>query len=349
MKRNVGRSGANLGSGGGAPLSDTEIGACKTMRLDTSSPDKARASVKRAAEILNAGGIVAFPTETVYGLGARALDPVAVAAIFQAKGRPHDNPLIVHVDSLETMEQLGVLDDRARALVRVMMPGPLTLVVRSRGVVPAIALGGLETVALRIPDHPIARELVALVGPLVAPSANLSGRPSPTDADAVMTDLAGRIDAVIEGGPCRVGIESTVLDVRGETPIILRPGVIAAELLAVAMRVDPDSFARPDESAGKVGSPGTMYRHYAPTTPIVIVDPSQIPLDSGPRRFYLLASHVRPDQITDSDLVQTLTEKTFYRLLREADRESCDEIVVVAVVRDLPLGLRDRLTRAAGL
>jgi len=319
-----------------------------TLLLDARTPSKLRRSIDVAAALLQSGGLVAFPTETVYGLGASARDTAAIARIFEAKGRPADNPLIVHVDSLQTMEECGVLDDRARTLAAAFMPGPLTVVVPAREIVPPIARAGLPTVALRIPDHPIARALAHAVGPLVAPSANTSGRPSATDAQHVMDDLQGTIDAVIDGGPCSVGIESTVVDLSGEDIVILRPGVISAQQISAALGgarvIGNDELA----ATRRARSPGTRYRHYAPAAPVIVVDPDQLPLGCGPRRLYLVADVGVRELITDSTLVFRLTEAELYRCLRRADAESCDEIVVVARLAELPPGLADRLMRSAG-
>ncbi len=318
-----------------------------TIRLDALDPALVSQSIDRAAAILRSGGLVAFPTETVYGLGASAVDAAAIARIFEAKGRPQDNPLIVHVDSLEMMERLGKLDDRGRALVRDIMPGPLTIVVPAAGPVPPIARAGLDTIGLRIPNHTVALGLIARAGPLVAPSANRSGRPSPTDADAVLDDLDGRIDAVLDAGPCAVGIESTVVDLTGADVVILRPGIVTALEIARCVGMSVNAVGELAERGEPARSPGTRYRHYAPRTPIRVVDPSDIPLDHGPRRLYLLADPATAVNIDDAARVERLTSSEFFRSLRRADSEVFDEIVVVARLEDLPPGLRDRLLRAA--
>ena len=218
--------------------------------------------VARAAAILRGGGLVAFPTETVYGLGADGLDAAAVRRIFAAKGRPADNPLILHVGAAGEAGAYGVLDGSAAALAARFWPGPLTLVVPARPGLPEALRAGLPTVALRCPEHPLARALIAAAGrPLAAPSANRSGRPSPTSADAVLDDLDGRIDAVLDGGPCPRGLESTVLDCTGSEPAILRLGALPAESLGLA----PEAVA-----TGDGRSPGTRHRHYAPAVPVVL-------------------------------------------------------------------------------
>jgi L-threonylcarbamoyladenylate synthase len=217
-----------------------------------------------AAAILAAGGLVAFPTETVYGVGADALQPAAVRRIFSAKGRPADNPLIVHVAALEEAEALAVWDARARALARRHWPGPLTVVLPSLPHVPPEVRGGLSTVALRCPAHPLAQALLrAFGGPVAAPSANRSGRPSPTTADAVLEDLGGRIDAVLDGGPCPYGVESTVVDLSGPEVRLLRPGALPAEELGLPPLPAADAPVR---------SPGMRHRHYAPAVPLRLVE-----------------------------------------------------------------------------
>lgn len=318
-----------------------------TLRLDATSIVAAEAAVAHAVEIIRTGGVVAFPTETVYGLGASAVDPAAIGIIFSAKGRPQDNPLIVHVDSLESMALLGILDNRARKLVTKLMPGPLTIVVDATGAVPSIARAGLDSIALRIPDHPIARRLAHLAGPLVAPSANISGRPSPTDADAVLADLDGRIDAVLDSGPCVIGIESTVLDIRRSPPVVLRPGIVTAEQIAAALGETSIDSSPAIEVPEHSPSPGTRYRHYAPATPIRIVRSTDIPVADGGRRLFLQDARFPDFRVSRTDRVVQLTEGDFYRSLRMADSEEYDEIIVVADIDTLSPGLRDRLLRAA--
>jgi L-threonylcarbamoyladenylate synthase len=233
-----------------------------TLRLDGAEP----ADVERAAAILRDGGLVAFPTETVYGLGADGLSPEAVARVFRAKGRPPDNPLILHVADVEAARALWVADAgteaRARRLAGAFWPGPLTLVLPRAEAVPDAVSAGQETVGVRVPDHPVARALLEAVGrPLAAPSANRSGRPSPTTAEHVLATLDGRIEAVLDGGPTRVGVESTVLSLAGPRPRILRPGAVTAEELAPFL---PGLDAGPPRRDDLARSPGLRHRHYAP-------------------------------------------------------------------------------------
>jgi L-threonylcarbamoyladenylate synthase len=231
------------------------------------------AAINAAAGILKQGGLVAFPTETVYGLGADALNPEAVCRIFAAKGRPADNPLIVHIAHPDKMSALAVnIPPEAYLLSRHFWPGPLTLVLESKRTVPSVTTGGLDSVALRIPRHPVALALLNAAGlPIAAPSANLSGSPSPTTARHVLDDLAGRIDAVLDGGPCEVGLESTVLDIRGGQPLILRPGGVTAEEIAKVLGQHCPIAAWQHDTDEPPPSPGLKYTHYAPRAPLYLI------------------------------------------------------------------------------
>ena len=258
-----------------------------TLKLTTEPAD-----IARAARIIADGGLVAFPTETVYGLGADALNEAAVAAVYQAKGRPSDNPMIVHIAGVEELSRLTADESEdIRRVTEAFWPGPLTIILRKLPAVPDRTTGGLDTVAIRMPETEAARELIRLSGcPIAAPSANLSGSPSPTRARDVIADLDGRIDAVICGDDCRVGIESTVLDLTSEQPMILRPGIITAERIAAALgkdvaydpslkeaakhtALDPEKGAQ--DSDFKPKSPGMKYRHYAPRAEMHIISGAQ--------------------------------------------------------------------------
>lgn len=326
-----------------------------TELLDAAGPDAA-AAIERAAALLREGGLVAFPTETVYGLGADATNPQAIEGVFAAKGRPADNPLIVHVRDLEGMERCAVTDERVRALALAFMPGPLTLVLPARDTVPPIARAGLPTVALRVPDHPVALALLERTGPLVAPSANLSGRPSPTTARHVLDDLQGRIAAVLDGGPCRVGIESTVLDLSGERPAILRPGIIGAAEIAEVIggeglvpsdeeREEMASATAGPESHAAPRAPGMKYRHYAPGIPVRLViadEPPQLLLSGA----LLLTTESRVD-FFPGVRTELLSESTLYEQFRRAEEEGVEEIVVYAAPGELSEGLLNRVRKAA--
>jgi L-threonylcarbamoyladenylate synthase len=241
------------------------------LRVDPTRPD--RDAIGIAAARLRAGGLVAFPTETVYGLGAHALDRAAVQRLFTAKGRPVHDPVIVHVDSIDRVGPLVTdVPDAALALARRFWPGPLTLVMRRSAHVPDEVTAGLDTVAIRVPAHPVAAALlIAAAIPVAAPSANLFSRPSPTQASHVLEDLHGRIDLIIDGGVTMLGIESTVLDLSGETPTILRPGATTIEMLrdvvpTVVMRAG-------DQIEGNAApSPGLLPKHYSPRAPLTLYE-----------------------------------------------------------------------------
>lgn len=246
----------------------------KTQRFCIRS-DRQRSEIEQAAAILKRGGLVAMPTETVYGLAANALDGNAVRAIFAAKGRPQDNPLIVHISSLEEMEPLvKTADARVSLLAAAFWPGPLTIILPKSERIPFETSGGLSTIALRVPAHPVARALIAAAGfPLAAPSANSSGKPSPTTAAHVLADLDGKIDAVIDGGTCAVGIESTVLSLAEPVPRLLRPGGtshVQLEEVLGEVALDSAVFAKPKDNR-QVSSPGMKYRHYAPQARVTLV------------------------------------------------------------------------------
>ncbi len=247
----------------------------KTLLLNAQAPDTAAI----AAGLIRQGELVAIPTETVYGLGASGLDEAAVAKIFQAKGRPQDNPLILHICGPEQIELFcHHIPQRAYDLAVAFWPGPLTLVLPARDNVPRRTTGGLDTVAVRCPDNAVTREIIRLAGvPIAAPSANISGKPSTTTAQHVLHDHDGKIAAIVDGGPCRVGVESTIVDLTEERPRLLRPGGIGPEqLLAVLgdLVVDKAVTAPIDQDA-VVKAPGMKYRHYAPTEPVVIVSGSR--------------------------------------------------------------------------
>ena len=247
----------------------------KTLYLPANEPN----TPEIAAEIIRNGGLVAIPTETVYGLGANGLDEAAVAKIFEAKGRPQDNPLILHVDSPERIVDFAHhIPQAAFDLAEAFWPGPLTIILPAKEFIPRRTTGGLSTVGLRCPDCDVTREIIRLAGvPVAAPSANISGKPSTTTAEHVLHDHDGKIDAVVDGGPCRVGVESTIVDLTERRPRLLRPGGIGPEQLigvlgdlvvdkAVTAQIDKDEVVK---------APGMKYRHYAPSEPVVIVSGSR--------------------------------------------------------------------------
>lgn len=243
----------------------------KYYLVDKEHPDKR--ILAEAAAILRRGGLVAFPTETVYGLGANGLDAQAAARIYAAKGRPSDNPLILHIaDSGDVALLARRIPANAAALMARYWPGPLTIVLDRTDVVPDAVTGGLSTVAVRLPASTVARELIRLAGvPVAAPSANTSGRPSPTTAQAVLADLSGRIDAVLDAGPCDIGVESTVVDCTTPVPTLLRPGGITLEMLLETLgEVELDPALA--QSTATPRSPGMKYTHYAPAAPMTLVE-----------------------------------------------------------------------------
>ena len=238
-----------------------------------------------AAGILRSGGLVAFPTETVYGLGGNALDEDAAGKIYAAKGRPSDNPLIAHVSCMEEVAPLvKEIPEAGRKLMEAFWPGPLTMIFPKSEKVPYGTTGGLDTVAIRMPDDPVANRLIALAGvPVAAPSANTSGRPSPTTADHVWQDMNGRIEMIIDGGPVGIGVESTIVDVSSAIPSVLRPGAITMEMLAEVLgevSVDP-AILGPLSADVRPKAPGMKYKHYAPKADLTLVEPEDVDRENG--------------------------------------------------------------------
>ncbi len=293
-------------------------------QLNILQPDQ----ISLAAEFLLEGELVAFPTETVYGLGAPIFNPSSIAKIYLAKGRPSDNPLIAHIASLDQIEQIACdIPDNFYLLAKAFFPGPLTLVLKKHPSVPPIVSGGLDTIAIRMPDHPVARQLILAVGqPLVAPSANLSGKPSSTSAQHVAADFEGKIRAVIDGGSSHYGIESTVVSLVSSEPCLLRLGALSKEEIEKVLG-QPLSEATPQD---KLASPGTRYRHYAPKASIQLYTAEMAPTKL--RRLIL----------------QEVTSSNLYALLRKADEEGYEEIAILCTPAMLQNpALMDRLHKAA--
>ncbi|WBY63486.1 MAG: Threonylcarbamoyl-AMP synthase [Thermocaproicibacter melissae] len=242
-----------------------------TLLLNAAEPG----AIEEAARIIRNGGLVGMPTETVYGLAANALDAKAVAKIFEAKGRPQDNPLIVHISAFEQIRRLvKSVPESAEKLAKAYWPGPMTMVLEKSDLIPDIVSAGLPTVGIRFPSHPVAQALITAAGvPIAAPSANRSGLPSTTTAEHVMRDMDGRIDAVLDGGTCGVGVESTIVTLASDPPRLLRPGGITLEQLqAVLGRVDVDkAVLNPLPKDAKPLSPGMKYKHYSPKANIIII------------------------------------------------------------------------------
>ena len=249
-------------------------------------------SLSLAADLLRSGRLVAFPTETVYGLGADALNVDAVLSIFSAKGRPADNPLIVHIFDRSQLRGLCTVPDAALPLMDAFWPGPLTILFEKLPAVPDAVTAGLPTVAVRMPSHPAAAALLKACGlPVAAPSANSSGRPSPTRAAHVLEDMRGRIPLILDGGPCDVGVESTVLDLCHGTPTILRPGGVTKEMIENVMHTEvtiAGSVLRPLKPDEKALSPGMRYRHYAPEAAVTLVDGSEEAVLARLKELYCL-------------------------------------------------------------
>ena len=314
--------------------------------------------LKLAASIIRDGGLVAFPTETVYGLGADALNEQAIQKIFAAKGRPADNPLIVHVGHRNDVERVAEkVSDNAWRLIDQFWPGPLTLVLKRKAEVPAAVSSGLPTVAVRMPSNGIALSLIRIADtPIAAPSANRSGRPSPTTAAHVARDLGGRIDMILDGGATNIGIESTVIDMTAEAPLILRPGWVTREQLAetigpVEQAVSRDALQR---------SPGTRYRHYSPRARVVLIEPHSAQLIRSLCEDYLRAGptgfigHTEP-AIDHQDFHAMILDSSaadyarrIYAALREMDERGV-AIIIVEGISDGGAGaaVMDRLRRAA--
>jgi L-threonylcarbamoyladenylate synthase len=310
-------------------------------------------ALQEAATVLREGGLVVFPTETVYGLGANALDGKSVLRIFEAKGRPADNPLIVHVAEASGAEKVAFVPKLGHLLMERFWPGPLTLVMPACPVVPSSVTAGLSTVAVRMPAQPVALELIRLAGvPVAAPSANLSGRPSPTDARAVEEDLGDRVEMILDGGPTQVGVESTVLDITGERAVLLRPGGVPIEALEEFLGYRP--LLPGTDGAAARRSPGTRYRHYAPRVPLFLREDESVwekieAWDPSKRAYVGIrvpgASFAFVRLFPDAESYA----RGLFSALRELERSGA-----CVIVADWPaearvgLALRDRLRRASG-
>ena len=340
-----------------------------TEKKDTLILKPTKETIEIAAKIIRDGGLVAFPTETVYGLGADAMNADAVGRIYEAKGRPSDNPMIVHISRASDIGQLTrMLSPQIVEIIDNFWPGPLTIVVKKKPDVPDRTTGGLDTVAVRLPDSQVARDLIsASCCPIAAPSANLSGGPSPTRAKDVIADMMGRVDAIIEGDDCRVGIESTVLDLSGDVPTILRPGIITAETIEAALgrevkydasltdaakhvQLDPaDGVAEADFQPK---SPGMKYKHYAPKAEMLIVEGERSKVKSEIERLKTMN-----EKLGNSVGVILFEEKAFleaahdfFARLRDLDNEGVDMILAGALSDSDGVGfaVMNRMLKSAG-
>lgn len=342
----------------------------EVVRVDPARPNQA--DIARAADCLRRGGLVAFPTETVYGLGVHALDAAAVRRLFEAKGRPAHDPLIVHVPAFELVAPLVVaLPAHAARLAARFWPGPLTLVMRRAASVPLEVTAGLETVAVRVPAHPVARALLLAASlPVAAPSANLFSRPSPTRAAHVLDDLDGRIDMVVDGGPTQVGVESTVLDLTVDPPAVLRPGAISVEQLRTVVPTIRIGVARgATDGSEPAASPGLLSKHYAPRASMTIYQGAPAAVRqallaaareaiAAGRRVGVLATTEDASMLSGVPVVIAelgdehdvdAIAAGLYAALRTLDAAQVDVILAHDMVRNDGLwrAVRDRLHRAA--
>ena len=335
----------------------------------TGTPADAEAYAQAGA-LVQAGQVVAFPTETVYGLGANALNPQAVAKIFAAKGRPQDNPLIVHIARKEDIDSLTTgLNANARKIMEHFMPGPLTIIVPKAEIIPDVTSAGLDTVGVRFPINKYAQEFILACGcPIAAPSANLSGRPSPTNAQDVLEDMQGKVAGILDGGSCGVGLESTVVDTTSPVPTICRPGGVTYEMLTEvlgAVEIDPALLG---DKNFKPIAPGMKYRHYAPKEPVYLLEGNAVELlpalvgkavASGLRVGVLCdaAMSAQLAQLKQQEGIllscwgesrEALAADLFY-LLRDFDRTKPDVILAQGVSEDgIGLAIMNRLRKAAG-
>lgn len=309
--------------------------------------------LERAAELLKQGEIVSFPTETVYGLGACIFSPKACEKIFIAKGRPCDNPLIAHISHFAQVEQIAKnLPEDFFLLYEAFFPGPLTVVLEKTEAVPSIVSAGLQSIAFRMPSHPTALKLIELVGePLVAPSANLSGRPSSTDYRHVEHDFQGKIAAIVQGTSSEIGIESTVISLLGNQPVILRPGHITKQQIEKVLGKEVDVAKMNEKHSGPVLSPGMKYRHYAPEAKVFLfrsLHEIKEHVEKSPSFTKRLILSSEPNSSIKDCAYFPLSAKTLYAALRQADAERASEVLVLLNEKTLHnLALMNRLIKAA--
>jgi L-threonylcarbamoyladenylate synthase len=342
----------------------------RILKVDPNNPE--REQIQIAADIIQRGGLVAFPTETVYGLGANALDGGAVLRLFEAKKRPLDNPPIVHIAEIsEVYPLVASVPKKAELLMKQFWPGPLTLVFKHSPNIPKESTAGLDTVAIRMPSHPVAQALIRQSKrPIAAPSANLSGRPSPTTAEHVYTDLNGRIDAIIDGGAANIGVESTVVDVSCDPPMLLRPGGTPFEALKAVvpdLRLHPFVESEVELPLELIRSPGMKHKHYAPKAEVVLVEGS---VEVVVAKIKELAENYRSKQLKVAVLATDQTMEAYkacivksmgsrhnlstvaaslFRLLREVDEEGVNVILAESVPQEgLGLAVMNRLRKASG-
>ena len=327
-------------------------------------------TIAQAGELIRNGGLVAFPTETVYGLGGDGLNPDSARKIYEAKGRPSDNPLIIHIYRMEDLEILvKEIPESARKLAEAFWPGPLTMILPKDDLVPDETTGGLDTVAVRMPSHKVALAFIKAAGGFVAaPSANLSGKPSPTLAKYVLEDMDGRIDMIIDGGDIAIGLESTIVDLTGDVPMILRPGYITLDMLKdVLGEVTMDPTLMDGDCKERPKAPGMRYRHYAPKGDMLIIEgkPEQVVkeinmlVEESRQKGYktgVIATAENADKYR-ADVVKVVGNRnddtaiaaSLYRILREFDDEEADAIYSESFATDgFGQAIMNRLLKAAG-
>lgn len=334
----------------------------KILKINSKNPQISK--IRQAAKIIKSGNVVAFPTETVYGLGANALDSKSVKKIFIAKGRPSDNPLIIHIsDSVDLKMLVKQIPHTAHKLINKFWPGPLTLVLKKSKKVPKITTGGINTVAVRMPENKIAQSLIKESGfPLAAPSANVSGRPSPTTAKHVYDDMNGKISMIVDGGKTKIGIESTVIDLTRKTPMLLRPGAITLEQLQEIIgkiTVHPTIQERKSKSVHR--APGMKYRHYSPNAKIILIEGNSDKVKN--KTLQLLSQFKKQGKKVGimstkdrykSDMTVLLgnnlekTASNLFTTFRKFDAKKIDMILVQGISRKgLGLGIMNRVGKAA--
>lgn len=325
----------------------------------------AEPSITKAAEIIKNGGLVVIPTETVYGLGGNGLLSVSAEKIYAAKGRPSDNPLIIHINKPSDAENYAYTNETYYALAKAFMPGPLTVILKKKDIVPKTVTGGLETVAIRCPAHPVARAIINAAGvPIAAPSANISGKPSPTCAEHVIDDLSGKVDMIIDGGECDIGLESTIVSIgEDNTLTLLRPGGITVDALMCVcdtVRI-PETIEKSLSENEKPLSPGMKYRHYAPSCPLVLLDGDEDNIEAflkeeeKTKKIAILCYDEETEKYKNSILLPigkstdvASHAKKLFSNLREADKFSPDVIYAhIPSKNGLGLALYNRMIRAA--
>lgn len=336
----------------------------QTKIFSMSSRDVDTRVINECAEIIKRGGLVAFPTETVYGLGADATDADGAKKIYAAKGRPSDNPLIIHISDPADAEKYAYTQPIFYKLADAFMPGPLTVIMKKKDIIPSGVTGGLDTVAVRCPDHAIARALISASGTAIAaPSANLSGSPSPTTGKHVISDMDGIIDAIIDGGSCEIGLESTIVKIDGDHLTLLRPGAVTADALRCVcddVRIAPAVTEQLGENERPL-SPGMKYKHYAPSVPLVLLegDPELVMTflhnAQNAEKCAILCYHEEMDELRNERLINIGAQndlatqaKRLFSALRDTEALDCDVIYAHLPIKDgIGLALYNRLIRAA--